>query len=449
VSGTKSNGPVDLLQGANSGNDPNSNVDGRLAFFVNGKFGDHWRVMASADTREGSIKNIFSGFMDKSPDALFRRIDEKYHYPTFGDDSTVAEMAPTMGKFFVRVSQEDNYGQWGNFKVGYVNNELAHVDRGLYGGNVHYQSHATTDFGEQKYAADVFAAEPGTIASREEFRGTGGSLYFLRRQDLLTGSERVRIELRDKASGIVTGVVNLTPMIDYDIDYLQGRVVLNEPLASTADDNLLVRSGAVSGDEAYLVVRYEYSPGFDAIDALSVGDQAHYWFGDRVKLGVTSNVNEQDGEDSTLQAVDLTARLTADTWLKVQQARSEGLLSMPLISTDGGYEFNSYDSAQFLNAKADASRADMSMRLTDVVDAGVDARMTFYVQEVDAGYSAPSAFRSSIDSSLVRRLTIAVNCSALIRMHRNTVLATRPVNTGMSASAIAKTSVRITQSSCR
>jgi len=210
VSGTKSNGPVDLLQGANSGNDPNSNVDGRLAFFVNGKFGDHWRVMASADTREGSIKNIFSGFMDKSPDAFFRRIDEKYYYPTFGDDSTVAEMAPTMGKFFVRVSQEDNYGQWGNFKVGYVNNELAHVDRGLYGGNVHYQSHATTDFGEQKYAADVFAAEPGTIASREEFRGTGGSLYFLRRQDLLTGSERVRIELRDKASGIVTGVVNLS-----------------------------------------------------------------------------------------------------------------------------------------------------------------------------------------------------------------------------------------------
>ena len=389
VSGTKSNGPVDLLQGANASTDPNSNVDGRLAFFVNGKFGDHWRVMASADTREGSLKNIFSGFMDKSPGAFFRRIDEKYYYPTFGDDSTVAEMAPTMGKFFVRVSQEDNYGQWGNFKVGYVNNELAHVDRGLYGGNAHYQSHETTDFGEQKYAADVFAAEPGTIASREEFRGTGGSLYFLRRQDLLIGSERIRIELRDKASGIVTGVMNLAPMIDYDIDYLQGRVVLNEPLASTADDNLLVRSGAVSGDEAHLVVRYEYSPGFDTIDALSVGGQAHYWFGDRVKLGVTSNVNEQDGEDSTLQAVDLTARLSAGSWLKVQQARSEGLLSMPLFSADGGYEFSSYDSGQFLNAKADASRADISMSLTDVVDVGVDARMAFYVQEVDAGYSAP------------------------------------------------------------
>ena len=118
--------------------------------------------------------------MDKSPESLFRRMDPDYYYPTFGDDGTVEEMAPTMGKFFVRMTDDDNYGQWGNFKVGYVNNELAHVDRGLYGANAHYQSESTTDFGELKYAADVFAAEPGTIASREEFRGTGGSLYFLR-----------------------------------------------------------------------------------------------------------------------------------------------------------------------------------------------------------------------------------------------------------------------------
>jgi len=389
LSGNESNGPINLLQGANSVNDPDSDIDGRLAFFANGKFGDHWRVTASADTREGPIKNIFSDFMDKSPDAFFRRIDEKYYYPTFGDDSTVEEMAPTMGKFFARVSQDDNYGQWGNFKVGYVNNELAHVDRGLYGANVHYQADTTTDFGERRFTADVFAAEPGTIGSREEFRGTGGSLYFLRRQDLLTGSERIRIELRDKASGIVTGVVNLTPAIDYDIDYLQGRVVLTEPLASTADDNLLVRSGSVSGDEAYLVVRYEYSPGFDSIDALSVGGQAHYWFGEHVKLGMTSNVNEQDSVDSTLQAADLTLRLSPESWLKIQQASSEGLLTMPLFSTDGGYEFNSYDPTQFADAKADASRADISLRATDIVDFGIDARMTLYVQEVDAGYSAP------------------------------------------------------------
>jgi hypothetical protein len=345
-------------------------------------------VTASADTREGPIDDIFSNFLSKSPDSLFRRLDEDYYYPTFGDDSTVQEMAPTMGKFFVRVSEDDNFGQWGNFKVAYMNNELARVDRGLYGANLHYESDAATEFGEKRYAVDAFAAEPGTVGSREEFRGTGGSLYFLQHQDLLAGSERLRIEIRDKASGIVTGVVNLTPGIDYDIDYLQGRILLSEPLASTSDDNLLVRSGALSGDEVYLVARYEYTPGFDDIDAISVGGQAHYWIADLVKIGVTSNVNEQNGEDSTLQAVDLTFKAGPDSWLKLQQARSEGLVSLPVTSQDGGFEFSTVDATAFTNAKAEASRADVSFRLRDFVGT-FDTRLTMYVQEVDAGYSAP------------------------------------------------------------
>ncbi|MDH3750571.1 MAG: OmpA family protein [Gammaproteobacteria bacterium] len=381
-------GPIDLLQGENSVYDYDSNVDGRLAFFVDGKFGEHWKLMASADTREGPLEDIFSNFMDKSPDSLFRRIDPDYYYPTFGDDSTVEEMAPSMGKFFVRLSKGDDYGQWGNFKIGYMNSELAQVDRGLYGANLHYQSAATTEFGDRRLVVDAFAAEPGTIASREEFRGTGGSLYFLQRQDILAGSERVRIELRDKTSGIVTGVVNLMPVMDYDVDYLQGRIVLAEPLASTAEDNLLVRSGAISGDEAYLVVRYEYTPGFDDIDALATGGQAHYWFGEHVKLGVTANVNEQDDTDSSLNAVDLTLRWSAESWLKVQQAKSEGLVSLPQFSNDGGFDFNAYDPTSFVNAEATADRADISISFDDFVDF-TDGELTMYVQEVEAGYSAP------------------------------------------------------------
>ena len=388
LSQSSASGPIDLLQGQNPARDYNSNADGRLAFFVNGKFGDHWKLTASADTREGSLSDMFSNFMDKSPDSLFRRIDPDYHYPTFGDDSTVAEMAPTMGKFYVRLSDDNNYGQWGNFKVGYMNNELAQVDRGLYGGNVHYQSDDATDFGDQKFAIDAFAAEPGTVPSREEFRGTGGSLYFLNRQDILVGSERVRIEIRDKASGIVTGVLNLAPVMDYDVDYLQGRIVLAEPLNSTVDDNLLVRSNALSGDEAYLVVRYEYTPGFDEIDSLSVGGQAHVWLGEYLKVGVTSNVNEQDDVDNSLNAVDLTLRLASQSWLKVQQARTEGLVSMPLQSTDGGFEFVGYDPASFVNAIADARRADISLSSNDLLHYG-NSQLTLYVQEVDAGYSAP------------------------------------------------------------
>ncbi len=110
-----------------------------------------------------------------------------YHYPTFGDDSTVTEDAPTKGKFYVKVKKEETYGLWGNFKIGYTDNDLAHVDRGLYGANLHFQPLDTTSFGEPRFLLDGFAADPGTVAGRDEFRGTDGSLYFLRRQDVLDG----------------------------------------------------------------------------------------------------------------------------------------------------------------------------------------------------------------------------------------------------------------------
>ena len=164
--------------------------------------------------------------------------------------------------------------------------------------------------------------------------------------------------------------------------------MLAAPLASTADDNLLVRSNALSGDEAYLVVRYEYTPGFDDIEAVSTGGQAHYWIGDHVKLGFTSNSNEQDDGDSSLNAADLTLRLSAESWLKLQQAQTEGMIAMPLFSYDGGFEFNSYDPMSFVNADAEANRADISVASRDIIGFG-NARLSLYTQDVGAGFSAP------------------------------------------------------------
>jgi len=387
LSNNRASGPADLLQGANTAQPYDSSVDGRLAFYVNGPLNDRWKLTASADTREGPVKNLFSNFLDKSPDSLFRRMDPNYHLPTFGDDSVVEEMAPTLGKLYVKANRGENYALWGNFKVGYMGNELAHVDRGLYGANVHFGTAALTRFGERRISIDGFAAEPGTLPSYEEFRGTGGSVYYLRRQDILRGSERVRIELRDKDSGIVTGVVNLRYGVDYDIDYLQGRLLLSEPLSSTADDNLLVRNSGLSGNDANLVVRYEYTPGFDKLDAVAVGGQGHYWLNDHMRFGLTSNANQGDA-NSNLGAADLTFRKSTDSWFKVQAARSNGLLSSSLQSNDGGFGFRGLDDASFTDSNALAYRADLSVGFNDFFN-GREGRMAFYMQNLASGYSAP------------------------------------------------------------
>jgi hypothetical protein len=300
----------------------------------------------------------------------------------------VEEGAPTLGKFYVKLRKDLNYGLWGNFKIGYTDNELAHVDRGLYGANLHYQTRATTSFGEQRFMIDGFAAEPGTVAGRDEFAATGGSLYFLRHQDLLQGSERVRVEVRDKDSGIVIGVKNLTPVLDYDIDYLQGRIVLSEPLAPTASDDLLVASDAAGGHPVYLVARYEFTPGFTELETLATGGRTHLWLGDHVKLGFTADQSEEAGTENSLSAADLTLRLSADTWIKLAGSNSEGPGLGALQSNDGGFSFSPVGTLSGDNISASASRVDASLGLGDVVS-GADGRLTLYSQSLDAGYSAP------------------------------------------------------------
>ena len=388
ASGNKTNGPAQLLAPEEPQYTEDSEFQGRLAFYSTGKFDSGWSLTASADTREGPLGDIFSNFLDKSPEALFRRMDPDLHYPTFGDDSTVVEDAPTSGKFYVKAKKNKSHGLWGNFIVGYTDNELTQVDRGLYGANLHYQPLDTTSFGEPRLLVDGFAADPGTVAGRDEFLGTGGSLYFLSRQDILEGSERVRIEVRDKDSGIVVWVKNLTPVLDYDLDYLQGRIVLVQPLSPTADDSLLVRTDSLSGNPAFLVARYEYTPGFDDPDTLAAGGRVHYWFNDHIKVGVTANQQEEDGIENNLGGADVTLRQSEKTWLKIETGRSKGPGVPTTTSVDGGYDFGETDTFSENEDDASAYRLEASVGLNDLSDNG-RGQVTVYVQDQEAGYSAP------------------------------------------------------------
>jgi flagellar motor protein MotB len=363
-------------------------VEGRLAFFTKGRFENGWELKASADTREGPFDEIFSNFLDKSPDSLFRRLDPKYYYPTFGDDSHVLEEAPTYGKFFLKLSKNNNYGLWGNFNVAYTENQLAHVDRGLYGANLHYQTPSTTSFGEQRLVVDGFAADPGTVGGRDEFRGTGGSLYYLQQQDILVGSERLRVEIRDKDSGMVLGVKNLAPSLDYTVDYLQGRIMLTQPLETTAQDELLVRSESLNGNPVFLVARYEFTPGVEDVDALSTGGQIHYWLNDFVKFGLTANQDEYEDDTNDLYGADVTFRKSPGTWLKLEAGQSKGLASNLNSSVDGGYDFDSLVPSTPADKDSSAYRVESSVDLGDFTP-HARGRFTLYYQEVEGGYIGP------------------------------------------------------------
>ena len=401
VAKDKTTGPADIVTNDHTHFNSELSADGRLAYYTKGKFGNGWELTSSADSLEGPVKDIFRN-SNNTPDSLFRNINPQYFYPTYGDDSTVEEGAPTLGKFYLKMKKDDNYGLWGNFKIGYNDNDLAQVDRGLYGANAHYQTLGMTSFGEKRFMMDGFAAQPGTVGTRDEFLGTGGSLYYLHHQVILTGSERVRIEVRDKDSGMVISVKNLTPSLDYTVDYLQGRILLVAPLSPTANDSLIVMSEATYGNPVYLVVRYEYEPSAGDTNSMSLGGRTHVWLNDYVKLGITSSKDGDSENPNGVSAADLTLRKSDLSWVKVEAGRSKGPGLTSLTSGDGGFTFSSTCSSftgttanpacqsfgSSTPVSASAYRVDTSIGFRDLIN-GANGQMTLYTQSTDAGYSAP------------------------------------------------------------
>ena len=381
-------GPAELVTQDHDRYNNDTWTDGRLAFYGKGPLDDRWTVTASVDTEERPLKELFRNLDRKDPTSLFRRVDPVDSWGTFGDDSTSIEDAPTQGRMFLRVDDGRSEALWGNFKLNLgTDNTLAQVNRGLYGLHGRHVGEDTTSFGDARVRTEVYAAEPGTLAAHEDFRGTGGSLYYLRNQDVSAGAEKVWLEIRDRDSGFVLQRRALVPGTDYDVDYLQGRVLLTSPLPSLADNGTLVRAGGLTGQPAYLVVDYEYTPLSGDLDTLAVGGRTAWWVNDGVRVGLTAAKQRQTGGDQRLGGVDLLLRKSDNSTLKIEAAHSDGPGIGATTSLDGGFGFSQ-------NTLAGDTRGANAWRVegqADLADFGLakSGHVGAYAQQREAGFSAP------------------------------------------------------------
>ncbi|KQY88288.1 hypothetical protein ASD35_11910 [Pelomonas sp. Root1444] len=390
----RTSGPAALVTQERNRYNNDTWSEGRLAFYGKGLLDERWTLTASVDTEERPLKDLFRNLDRKDPTSLFRRIDPVDSWGTFGDDSTSTEDAPTQGRAYLRVDDGRSHALWGNFKLNLgSDNSLAQVHRGLYGLQGRFVGAESTSFGDARVRAEVYAAEPGTLAAREEFRGTGGSLYYLRHQDISRGAEKVWLEIRDRDSGLVMQRRALIPGSDYEVDYLQGRVLLTSPLASLADNGTLVRAGGLSGQPAYLVVDYEYTPLAGDLDTLAVGGRTAWWVNDGLRLGLTAAKQRQTGGDQRLASVDLLLRKSDNTTLKIEAARSDGPGIGSTTSLDGGFGFSQNTLAGDPRG-ANAWRVEGQADLADF-DLAKSGRVGAYALVREAGFSAPGQVASN------------------------------------------------------
>lgn len=364
-------------------------LEGRLAFYLKGKVKGKYLITAQADTQEQEITQLFDNFWAPDPQDIFRRLDPDAYYPVYGDDSITYRDVDTQGKLYVRVDWDKNQALWGNYFTGITGTQFGYYSRSLYGGALNWRSQRSTALGDAGTEVRAFGSDAQTAYGHSDLLGTGGSLYYLKHANILPGSDRAVLEIRDPTTGRVVRRVDLARGPDYDIDEIQGRFTLTRPLSQTTREEMptLTRDQPLGGYTQVIKVDYEYVPdsGFD-LDQFTGGIRAKHWFGDHLGVGATYVDENRTGTDYTLAAVDVTLQKGNGTYIKFEHAETESS-SVPIFFSDnGGLSFiDTNPQARFKDGGASSVEARVNFKELGLSD--LEWTAGAWWQDADQGFS--------------------------------------------------------------
>ncbi len=214
-------------------------------------------------------------------DKFFAYRDPEDYYPIFGDNSTKGYVGKSKDNLFLKMERNQSYILYGDYKTGELLNQrlrLGRYNRTLTGAVVKYE--------DDNILATTFIAETSNVKYQEEFRGEGVSgPYKLSRREIVEGSEKVVLIIRDKISGITLEEKNLVSGEDYKLEYDFGRLYFSEPIPSIDLDF----------NPIYIQVSYEVEDE-EGKKSLVYGGEANYKVNDKVMVGTSIFKDERETE---------------------------------------------------------------------------------------------------------------------------------------------------------
>ena len=243
---------------------------GRFAAMGRGTVFDDYLLTLSIDTD----RNL--------QDRIFRDLDPNVLYSMYGDNSIVRYEAQSTSPIFAKVEQNQSYLLYGDFNTEMTQYEYSAYNRSFTGGKLHLQ--------DKPYTVEAFATLTNREVVQEEIRGQGISgFYYLKQNNVVTGSEKVRIEVRDRFHQEVVLSQNLKSRYsDYEIDYIQGSLYFKQPVPSLDDQN----------NPVYIVVAYEAIS--NTPDNVVAGGGAELRLGEMFALGGTLVVENRSPQNYML-----------------------------------------------------------------------------------------------------------------------------------------------------
>jgi hypothetical protein len=342
--------------------------EGKLAYYLKGKIKGKYLITSSLDT-------------ERDKKELFRNLDPDIYYPVYGDSSSINYAATdTQGALYLLVEWDKSFVLWGNYNTALSDSEFASFNRTLYGGKVNLESVSTTKFGEPNTKLVVFRARAQQRASHNEFLGAGGSLFYLKHRDVIEGSDKIKIEVRDKITGLVMSTREMTEGNDYEIDYSNGRIIFWKPVLQLVESDSIISSSLLGGNPVYVVVDYEYETK-DKFDEGVSGGRLQQSLTDYLRVGATY-VKEEQLNNYELKGMDTIVHLGKDIKLTGEYAESKSQGAGSFISTDGGLSFTELSTGDLDKGKAYGLKAEA--RLLDRIG------LTGYYKQIEKGFSSTS-----------------------------------------------------------
>ncbi len=323
------------LQRDNTSFDSGTHFNGKVSYYFAGKLQGKYLIKSTLDT-------------DKTTqEKLFTNIDPDKYYPIYGDNSTVVYDSNSQGKFYLLVEWDKSGFTVGNYQTQNPGEDLklASYNRTLYGAKLHLETPERTVYGDPKTLVTVFGAEANQFQGHSELQATGGSLYYLRHRNVTEGSERVRLEIRDKNTHIPLRSVPQVENVDYEIKYDEGRILFKKPVLSVAASDTVISDSIQEGNEVYVVTDYEYKSqdafpilGND-LDNLSGGARVAHHLNDHLELGATYAQEEKDSSNHHVYGLDTTIKLGNFTQVKAEFAGTNADSAKSYVSYNGGYDY--------------------------------------------------------------------------------------------------------------
>ncbi|MEK7250877.1 MAG: hypothetical protein AAB209_10705, partial [Bacteroidota bacterium] len=205
---------------------------------------------------------------------------------------------------YAKLEKNQSYVMYGDFNTQLTKHEFSAYNRSFTGGKLRLQN--------SDASLDMFGTMTNRKVVQEEIRGMGISgYYYLRQNNVVTGSEKIRIEVRNRfRSEVVNSVKEKVRYSDYEIDYIQGSLYFKQPVPSLDDQN----------NPVYIVVSYEANS--STPDNLVVGGAGEVELFNALTLGATTVVENREPKNYVLLGSSASLNLGSTMKLHGEAARS-------------------------------------------------------------------------------------------------------------------------------